>query len=557
MQLKQPTLTNVSLKMSRGLVGIARKAAGGSFIGQNNMLFVVEGLAEAQFVDLKPGEETEVLVELPRAQLPGSADVKSVAATLYVVKPDLAALKGRDQSVVGVKDLGLSTDPKPDAPERSFALRMDAPGGPRNVELRLGDGPAFWTHAGTLDEGPHPLPDFSEQLNQVLDSLPPEASSITLRFRLKSDTPGKIRIQIGRIEFGVLHTQSWTNPLDDTVRVERNLQLDFGSQAHIPLQPPELPNLGFTLASVTMDIGGQLGPERLLGSVAAHGDREFATLSSAFSLAQSFILENPIRLTGLAGFFRAEVEAELYAEIQPDIQGVPANGPALSRASLTLPASSEGSQGWSYIPLDPAIDLEATKRYWMILKGVRSQVRLGLKVHNEEPFGEILINRGGLRWKRLGWAYNPGRLFSLDLTAAAWLGLGQASKELRQISQANGVTLSSSSGVQQSHGGWQVTDPESQRVYRIQSQQGKLEVVEGTLVGLLRLVYLPEIDNQTAAVEIRMEGVTSFQKIDPLPEAQNLTIPITAWQGQPLVLEVRSHARGTLSIANVVQEYRK
>ena len=82
-------------------------------------------------------------------------------------------------------------------------------------------------------------------------------------------------------------------------------------------------------------------------------------------------------------------------------------------------------------------------------------------------------------------------------------------------------------------------------------------IVEGTLVGLLRLVYLPEIDNQTAAVEIRMEGLTSFQKIDPLPEAQNLTIPITAWQGQPLVLEVRSHARGTLSIANVVQEYRK
>jgi hypothetical protein len=264
-----------------------------------------------------------------------------------------------------------------------------------------------------------------------------------------------------------------------------------------------------------------------------------------------------MRLTGITGIFDTQVDAELYAEIQPDLNGVPAAGAALARSSLVLSASTLVSLKWAYIRLDPVVSLEAGQRYWMVLKGIRGEISVALKAREEEPFGEILMNRGGQMWKRLGWAHSPVRLFQLDPGAQVWLVEGQVSQELLQVFKANQLTLSASATANRSRDGWQVTDSTAQRVYRIRPQQGSLEVCEPTLVGVLRLVYLPEIDNQTAAVEIRLEGLGRFQKIDPHPEAQSLNLPISDWRGQPLILEVRSHAQGTVSIANVIHEYRQ
>src|SRR5688572_4930856 len=99
MQLKKPSLANANLRSSRGLAEGARQAVFGVFGVPNIILSVIEGLAETQFVNVKPGEETDVPVELTRTQLPLNADVKSVVATLHVMKPDLTSLKGMEQSV--------------------------------------------------------------------------------------------------------------------------------------------------------------------------------------------------------------------------------------------------------------------------------------------------------------------------------------------------------------------------------------------------------------------------------------------------------------------------
>jgi hypothetical protein len=73
---------------------------------------------------------------------------------------------------------------------------------------------------------------------------------------------------------------------------------------------------------------------------------------------------------------------------------------------------------------------------------------------------------------------------------------------------------------------------------------------------LLRLVYLPEIDNQTAAVTLSVQGTGVRQPFDPTPQASPVVLALPAQTPLPPVLIIESQAQGTLSLANVVQEYR-
>ncbi len=70
----------------------------------------------------------------------------------------------------------------------------------------------------------------------------------------------------------------------------------------------------------------------------------------------------------------------------------------------------------------------------------------------------------------------------------------------------------------------------------------------------LRLVYLPAIDNQSAAVTLGLGTPAGRRPLDPTPEGDSLTLPAAAGAGRP-ELVIESQARGTLSLANVVLEY--
>src|SRR5439155_10791964 len=78
---------------------------------------------------------------------------------------------------------------------------------------------------------------------------------------------------------------------------------------------------------------------------------------------------------------------------------------------------------------------------------------------------------------------------------------------------------------------------------------------DDSLSALLGLVYLPEPDNQTAAIQILVEGSSVDEYCDPGPQAKDIALDLSGDRRQQATLVVRSHARGTLTVANIVQEY--
>lgn len=362
--------------------------------------------------------------------------------------------------------------------------------------MRLDGGDVFWSLGGAGALGEHPLPDFVEQANAYLDRLEPGVEEVILKFLVKSDGPGrvKIRIEENGVEYSVIRTQSWENPLDNTVRLDRTFQLDFGDVERITLDPFSGPNnSSLSLSAVRADLGGEFEPERLLGDFDSHDGKEFATISGDYSLAQELMIEKkttakPIRCAGVTGVFQAEAEADLYLEIRDDAGSSPSSGPPLAKSNLSIaPPGKEENGRWAFARFEAPVDLSPETAYWIVVKGIRGQARLGLGPLADEQPDKYLrgarVNRGGQVWKGLSRPYAP---------------------------------------------------PTS---------------------ALLRLVYLPEIDNQSAAVEIAVEK--SSQRIDPKPEAQAVSLALPEGRGAgKSEIVIKSHARGTLSIANVIQEHR-
>src|SRR6185503_10277016 len=288
----------------------------------------------------------------------------------------------------------------------------------RNVELRLDKGDVFWNFGGTLVKDSYELPDFAEHVNTYLDKVKPNGNQITLKFLVKSESHGKVKIKITDKDLSRLQTQTWTNPLDETIRLDRNLQLDFGQYEEISLDEI-LPQAGAKASFITikMDVGGTLGAERLLGTVVQHGGHEFATISGDYSLAQSFIVDTSIQCVGISCLFTSEAEAELYIELQKDVDGVPASEAPLAKSNLTLSgANKNGKTPWTFAALENPIELNAGVQYWIILKGVRGKAQLGLQAHTEETYLQnVMVNRGGQLWKSFGGVTSPQSVALLRL----------------------------------------------------------------------------------------------------------------------------------------------
>ena len=492
MQLKLPEQLNVGFKGLRGL-GYLQDAY--ALRPDKLLVAFVQG---KEAVELKPGEETEILVSVPLSKLPINANVIATKATLKVYESQVESSTRAEQATVGIK--------KGNQAEKTYELRVETPKRPRNVELKLDRGEVFWTHAGILSEASYELPNFVEQLNAYLDKVEPEGDQILLRFLVKSDTPGKVELQIDEndIEYSLLQTQTWKNPLDDTIRIDRNLDLEFGTIARIPLDPiSNQSNQKFSLDKIGMDLGGDLSQERLLGSIDEHDGKEFAMLGNDYSLAQSFELDIPIRVAGVTVYFRASSQAELYIEIQHDLNGFPSAETPLTQSHLSIaPVENNGdkhwtsasfetsvdletqNKRWTFASFETPVDLEAKKLYWVVIKGIRGQAQVGLQDQKGGYVPQVLINRGGQLWKSL-------------------------------------------------------------------SRRPNLAIA-----ALLRLIYLPDIDNQTAAIEIGIEETQQFQKLDPGPEAKTISLDVNKQGNSKTTIAIKSHVRGSLSIANVIQEYK-
>ncbi|MGD2089606.1 MAG: hypothetical protein PVH61_25750 [Candidatus Aminicenantes bacterium] len=482
MKLKSPGLLNVNWKGLRGLISQTR-----AYQLRPQVFFTIPAVILQQ-VPVKPGEETEVTVKV--AKLQPNANVKTLIAKLAVspFQPGQTGLPPLEQSAEVTKN-NQSTD--------NFTVSMKQPLLPRNLTVRFDGGDVFWTIPGDTMQKVYESPNLAQPVNDYLDKLPPGTGDVFLRFLVKSDTHGSVNISIDEenIEYSLIQTQTWENEMDNTIRFDRNIQLDYGSVETLVLNEiTDQVHPNISINRIEMDIGGEVGPERLLGRVSTYHTREFATISSEYSAAQQVRLDTPVtpvRCKGITGFFQADAEAEVYIEIQEDTNGFPSQGPPLAKSTLTLAPASPGSSPqnstkWWYSGFEEPADLETNTPYWIIIKSVRGSVRLGLSPR-QDYLENILFNRGGQLWKEIS---APG---------------------------SNEAT-----------------------------------------VGQLRLVYIPGLDNQTAAIEIGTAGTGALKKIDleAGSEAQVISLEIPDdHDKQQVVIVVKSHAQGMLSIANVIQEY--
>jgi hypothetical protein len=485
MPLKQGGIGDLLIADARGL---AVKEGIVGFLRPDLIAEVLEITNERELV---PGEEVEIAVPVPG--LKPNANVRAVTATLFVrsstaaVTPDTTEVEIRSGSGAA-------------ASSQEFGVEVKPANLPRNIQVRLAEGAVFWTHSGTIEAGEYALPDFAVEANAYLDRAAVTPDRPALAFMVRSETPGRVRIEVGPPDYTVLQTETWENPLDGTVRIDRNLELDFGGVERIDLDTLADPEGDrFALERVTLDVTGELGPERLLGDVATHDGAQFTTISPDYSVAQrirldadpavafGFKLGTPVRVAGLTGVVQAENETELYVEVRNDGGGKPAgDGPLATRTMTLEPAETETAQQWLFAAFESPAALELDRDYWVVFRGIRGRARLGLTAATAGYLGRVLVNRGGQLWKT------------------------------------------------------------------IDSRAARTEAVP-RLASVVRLVYLPEPDSQTAAIALALEGDPPAL-VDPEPTTQRITVE-AATRTRPAALVVTSNAKGSLTLANVVQEF--
>ena len=244
------------------------------------------------------------------------------------------------------------------------------------------------------------------------------------------------------------------------------------------------------LREVQLTLNGDLKPERLLGKLAAHDGHDFATVSADYAVAQAFMLAAPVECVGFVGWCLVEAEAEVYAELQADDGDAPATATPLAQGTVTLSPAEKGS---------PAAR-------WTFF---RFETPASLQA--DVPYWMVLR---GIR----------GRLSPALLPSPS-------SGENQPVAYRS---------LRINRGG---------RLWKPITDESKLK-----LTALLRLIYLPDAETQTAALEVEFKDPSIALRLDPADEPYLFAIP--ANKGDLAVeLRLRSHAQGTLTVANIVQKY--
>jgi hypothetical protein len=526
--------TGIVMKATRGLTH--RPDA---YLLRPNVLPVGE-----QLLDPTSGKETEVVVSLPG--IPANADVQAIEAILKITEPKV-------QDPAGTAKIEQTAEVGDGKATTTYHVSIGLPSLPRNLSLRLDGGEVFWTHSGSPTPATYKIPNFAEHVNAYLDKLPSGCEQVQLRFWLSSDgfcCANPLINVVNPIPYSLLQTEAWPNPLDGTIRLDRNLRLGYGQIEELPLTP--VCDSG-VLSQIRMDLTGEFGRERLLGDVDARPLRQFATISSDYSLAQAFVLPTPITCVGMAGCFQVDADAGVYVEIQQDANGFPATASPLAYASLSLTPDAAGA--WGPALFGSPIQLEAAVRYWLVVKGVQGKTHLGLRDRRDE------------------------HLFDANLQGPPALKAGAPAEDLLRQFAAHGITLSQSiSGlICETDAESLMVDEGNQTLYSIENRGNMFRVCRGQYlrrlrvnrggqiwrdigpvigdppVALLRLIYVPEPDNQTAAIEVGLKQTQGSQRHDPRPEARTISIPAKGLRQATLV--IKSYAQGQLNVANVIQEY--
>jgi hypothetical protein len=375
--------------------------------------------------------------------------------------------------------------------------------GIQNAQIRLNNGTAFWTHPGSVPTGAYAIPDFSVQANAYLDKYhAPADGKVTLQFMVKSDTDGSVLITINDVQCTLLQTQSWKNELDSTFRVDRTLKLTFNQIEWLPVDAVTPPQGHTALVSkVHLDAGGQFGADRLLGDIETHDGGQFATVSQEFSLGQ--------QVTAFAGAGGPNSRFKDLLKSTIQCTGVAGYFEADDRAEfyIEMQADQSGSPAGSaplaksnvaFTPAD-----KKNPQPWTFAKFEKAA-----ELKPDVPYWIVVKSvRGSIR-----------------------LGLKVAAADpAEQPPMTRGALLLNRGGL----------------IWKSYART--------PLQTLLSLVYVAQPDNQAAAIQISIGESGSKQLIDVQTAAKTISFP-TSGVGAPLLV-VGSRGVGSLTIANVIQEY--
>ncbi|MDR5748850.1 hypothetical protein QCE73_37355 [Caballeronia sp. LZ029] len=431
--------------------------------------------------------------------LPPNADVESCLVELYVDDAD-GALPPRTT--------GVSITKKNDADASGdFSVKIAQPTRPSNLRVTLGDA-TVWTSGGPLTDSIYELPDAADALNAFLDKQTGATRPLkTLSFDVHSDTSGKIGLRITSLTFSQVKTQMWPNPLDGTVRNDRSSEVGFGAIVRLPLDPLiDVSTVPVKLDQLTLDADGKIDSDRLLGQVETHDGREFATVSTDYSIAQEFtlignkgtMLHSPVKCSGVAACVIADAEAELYAEIQGDNDGAPASGIPLGKGTAAVAPAipNVNTPPWALVRFAATVSLDVDKPYWLVLKAVQGSMELALVGTPTAGAAPNAFSRQRLSVSRASQVWKP---FGRDDAAAS--------------------------------------------------------------VALAGVIYVPTSDDQTAAAQVAISGTPQqdrllLEAVDPAPKPRTFVLKTADVDWRQATLEVHCYATGTLHIANVIQRFK-
>lgn len=471
--LKGPQKLDVAIQSVRGLAVQARFTK--PIITAAYRIFQ-EPIVKSPVIELKPGEQVRIIVTLP-PDIPIDAEFVHLQPALLPQEGSSRADQITQTSIVKEEGDVIKT----------YSVDISAPATSTVLTARFEEGDVFWTFTNPLIENRYDMPDIAEQTNQYLDAMQQTHGDIDtpieLPFLIESNTATRVSIGLFAIEYVRVKTQSWFNELDGTERVDRNLSLDFAQVETIPVNSL-VDDAGEKLMELHLDIGGEFGQERLLGSTQRHGDIEqMMTINDDFAIAQGIHLDTEIKCVGVCALLQIEAETEIYTEIQTDTNGMPATSSPMVQTTTQLSASlDQANINWAFIPFESPVDLRPNETYWVIFRGVQGVGRLAMQAQAGTYLTRMLINRGGQMWR-------------------------------------------------------------------------PAQAKEDSVIPMLRCVYLPDIDNQAAAITLGLEGTDIQRPIDPQPQSQHILFQIAETIDSPVRLVIQSHAKGALSLANLIQKF--
>jgi hypothetical protein len=370
----------------------------------------------------------------------------------YVLPPNgtgipLGAVTEADFPELEVQKMMLSFHDDNDPPENDdwtmqavalSQLELFCRSTPSNLSLRVGDGPPFWTHRGPLSKALG-TPDFAEALNEYLagDALPKGEPEHSVPLTIRSDTLGEVEISLATLDHFFV--------VDRFVGDATEKTLTFACQGPwTQIAEFELPAEA-EVQSATVHLAGLFADDRFVDGYGPMdtADEEFATMVSPDHwAAQEIVPAESVTLSGVDLYLtRISERVELIVEIQSDVKQAP-SGVASATVQLSLQPDNDGPR-WHCLDLPSPAELEADKRYWLVLKAEEGQVnwqaqsgKTPLRTlsysqdegtswtgHDLALWGQSVKIAGRFRLRHLPATYSPPIGMSIELTDIDLSGL--------------------------------------------------------------------------------------------------------------------------------------